>query len=131
MKDISEKVINYTIEKSFTVQENENSFDIKYKKFTDRKDKSQFLTKIQSDLLNNYTNISKVELSILSYNLYDFCCLMINHVSKDEITKYISYKNSYYNKNLSDEDIEKFIDIDYIKLKSISQKYIKLLKNNY
>lgn len=87
----------------------------------------KILNNIQLDLLNKYNNISQIELDMLSSNIYDYCSLVVNKTPKQKILDYISCKNRCYYDNLSNEDKEKLITIDYKTLIELKTKYVKLL----
>lgn len=89
------------------------------------------IVNIKSDILDYYYNISPLELEILSQNIYDYCCLMVNEIPEQEIMSYITTKNAKYYDQLSEEDRNKMVIDHNIKFfKHLTSKYIKILKSN-
>lgn len=86
---------------------------------------------VKSDLLEQYHNISLVELEILAQNIYDYCCLMVNGIPKQEIVSYITRKGSQYYDKLSEESREKLtLEFDIKFLKCLISKYKIIIKSN-
>lgn len=131
IKKISKNIDNCIIQ-NYIKKQKISEFEKKYKNYTDRKDKKEILRQIKSDILDNDSHISIIELEILSNDLYDFCCLMINNIPTDEIKRYISYKNKNYYDLSTDTYIEKFFSSNKIEtsITMLIDKYINILKNN-
>ncbi len=102
-----------------------------YKKYLDRKDRLEVISQIQKNLLDIYYNISQLELNILSENIYDYCCLMVHHIPKQKITRYILDKNSRLYDSLSEEQIKKMkIEANIKVFKFLIVKFTKVLREN-
>ncbi len=101
----------------------------KYKEYLNRQDRLEIISNIQKNLLNIYYNISEIELEILSGNIYDYCCLMIHRIPKQEITRYIVEKNSKIYNSLTEKQMEKMTLEANIKVfQFLIRKYTKVLK---
>ena len=104
---------------------------ITYQKYLNRQDRAKIISQIQASLLNIYYNISQIELDILSENFYDYCCLIIYDIPKQEIIKYILEKNNKIYEVLTKKQRECMILEPNIKIfKLIIKKYTKVLKDN-
>ena len=68
----------------------------KYEKYFERKDKKEMLLKIKSEILKECKNISTIELSVLTSNIYEYCCLELNKVDEREIVEYFINKYAKY-----------------------------------
>lgn len=102
-----------------------------YKKYLDRQDRLEVISQIQKNLLDIYYNISQLELNILSENIYDYCCLMVHHIPKQKITRYILDKNSRLYNSLSEEQIKKMkIEANIKVFKFLIAKFTKVLREN-
>ena len=102
-----------------------------YKKYLDRQDRLEIISQIQEDLTSTYYNISQLELDILSENIYDYCCLMLHHIPKQKITRYILDKNAELYDSLSEEQIRKMtIEANIKVFKFLIAKFTKVLKKN-
>ena len=102
-----------------------------YKKYLDRQDRLEVISQIQKNLLDIYYNISQLELNILSENIYDYCCLMVHHIPKQKITRYILDKNSRLYDSLSEEQIKKMkIEANIKVFKFLIAKFTKVLREN-
>ena len=102
-----------------------------YKKYLDRQDRPEVISQIQKNLLDIYYNISQLELNILSENIYDYCCLMVHHIPKQKITRYILDKNSRLYDSLSEEQINKMrIEANIKVFKFLIAKFTKVLREN-
>ena len=67
----------------------------------------------------------------MSENFYDYCCLIIYDIPKQEIIKYILEKNNKIYEVLTKEQRECMILEPNIKIfKLIIKKYTKVLKDN-
>ncbi len=110
---------------------NKVSRNNKYRKYIDREDKEEIILQIQANLLDTYYNISKLELDMLSENIYDYCCLMVHHIPQQDIVKYILDINAKYYDKLSQEDKDKLTIKANIKVfKGLIKKYSKILESN-
>ena len=115
------------IEKNYLQLSNINA----YKKYLDRSDRLDVISQIQEDLTSTYYNISQLELDILSENIYDYCCLMLHHIPKQKITRYILDKNAELYDSLSEEQIRKMtIEANIKVFKFLIAKFTKVLKKN-
>jgi hypothetical protein len=86
---------------------------------------------IKSDLLEHYYNISLEELEILAQNIYDYCCLMVNEIPRQEIISYITMKSGKYYDELSEESRAKMtIEFNIKFFKHLISKYKKIIKSN-
>ena len=102
-----------------------------YQKYLNRQDKEKIILQIQSSLLNVYYNISQLELDILSENFYDYCCLIIYDIPKQEIIKYILEKNNKIYDILTEEQMENMTLESNIKVfKYLIEKYTNILKDS-
>ena len=86
---------------------------------------------IKYDLLEHYYNISLEELEILAQNIYDYCCLMVNKIPRQEIISYITMKSEKYYYKLSEESRAKMtIEFNIKFFKHLISKYKKIIKSN-
>ena len=119
--------IDEEIEKCYLQVANVNAC----KKYLDRPDELEIISQIRKNLLDIYYNISKLELNILSENIYDYCCLMVHRIPKQKITRYFLDKNSKLYDSLSEEQIREMTIEANIKIfKFLIEKYTKILKEN-
>lgn len=129
------------IDKIFNISsEIDNEIAKTFKQRTSKKDIEKLLNtnqkkiivpNIKKDLLDHYHNISLIELEILSQNIYDYCCLITNNISVQEIIWYITEKNTQYYDQLTEKDKSSMLIEFNIKLyKQLINKYIKTLKSN-
>ena len=120
--------IDEEIEKSYLKI---NKVNKHYKEYFDRQDRLEIISQIQEDLTSTYYNISQLELDILSENIYDYCCLMLHHIPKQKITRYILDKNAELYDSLSEEQIRKMtIEANIKVFKFLIAKFTKVLKKN-
>lgn len=92
---------------------------------------TKIIIKVKSDLLDHYYNISIIELEILAQNIYDYCCLMVNGFSQQEIIGYITETNAKYYDKLSKEDKNKMtIEANLKFFKYLISKYTKIIESN-
>lgn len=121
--------IDEEIEKSYFTK-NANTED-NYSKYIDREDKEETIAKIKSNLLDIYYNITSLELEMLSQNIYDYCCLMVHQIPKQDIVKYILNKNAKYYDALSEKEQNRMKISPNIKIfEGLIKKYTKILKSN-
>lgn len=118
------------IVKNYLKTEASSKFKKIYKTFFNKRKKTKIVNQIELDLIQRCKNITILELEILSSNIYDFCCLMVHQVSPEEIGKYITYKNNYYCKKLTNEDKNINLDNDTLKyFTELKDKYINIISN--
>lgn len=103
----------------------------KYKKYIDKTDRKKIILQIRSNLEQIYYNISTFELDILSENIYDYCCLMVHKIPKQDIIRYILEKGTkYYNKLSEEEKSRMTIEPNIRIFKALIKKYSKILESN-
>ena len=59
-------------------------------------DSRKLINRIKQDLSKHYYGMSKQELIIVSLNIFDYSYLKFQHISEDDIVKYICTKNAIY-----------------------------------
>lgn len=113
-----------------------NSIDDPFRNLLETDYKKNILSLIKYDILDEIQHISLIELEYLANNIYDYCCLVVNDISKEDIENYLNEKFSLYYDSLSDTDKKKFNKNvgdnvkDNVK-DNIRKKYIDEIKNKY
>lgn len=120
--------IDREIEKTYIKVDNTN-IEEQLKQYFDRVDKETIIKQIKEDLLDNYKNISLVEMEILSKHIYEYCCLKNHKIDDKKIKDYILYKNNSYYATLPEKIKNKEIgDDSLLVIKKLVKKYLDILR---
>ena len=126
---LNENEIDESLKVSNVNENVKNEFFKKYKDIVESKDKGEIIKSIKRDILNTFSNVSSLELEILSHNIYYYACLIANNISEKEIINFISFENIQYYNKITDHELKKFnSDLTLKYIKYLVTRYIDLIK---
>ena len=93
-------------------------------------DSRKLINRIKQDLSKHYYGMSKQELIIVSLNIFDYSYLKFQHISEDDIVKYICTKNTIYYDILTYKEKKSLkLDLNLKYFKYLINKYTKIIEN--
>ena len=93
-------------------------------------DSRELINSIKQELSEHYYGMSEQELIIVSLNIFDYSYLKFQHISENDIVKYICTKNAIYYDILTDKDKKSLkVDLNLKYFKYLINKYTKIIEN--
>ena len=101
-----------------------------YDKIVRNNDSRELINSIKQELSEHYYGMSEQELIIVSLNIFDYSYLKFQHISENDIVKYICTKNAIYYDILTDKDKKSLkVDLNLKYFKYLINKYTKIIEN--
>ena len=101
-----------------------------YDKIVRNNDSRELINSIKQELSEHYFGMSELELIIVSLIIFDYSYLKFQHISENDIVKYIFTKNAIYYDILTDKDKKSLkVDLNLKYFKYLINKYTKIIEN--
>jgi len=123
--DLSKKIDN-TVVNDYIIKTYITAFRKQYGEYLERTDILEITNIIKEDIIEIYPHISDIELEMFSSNIYDYCCLLANNISEQQIIDYIMDKNRLFYNFQSNEDYDNTYGMYLNKFNTLKKKYISV-----